>query len=171
MRGPEHKEYKLRISSKKTVGGIAIATVIAAGAGVAFALPANATAVSASSTVVSPKPGSSAPDPTKGGHRANGITEVLLTGETAAKVKAAVLAAYPGVTIQRMENDAEGATYEAHILKTDGSPATVKLDAAFTVTGIETGGPGSQNGGPKPGTEGAVPRGSGSAPHGASGSN
>src|ERR1019366_9128178 len=115
------KESMLRKFTKATLGGIAIATVVAAGAGVAFALPANAATLSASSTVASvvasPKPGSTAPDPTKGGHRANGITEVLLTGDTAAKVKAAVLAAYPGVTIQRMENDAEGATYEAHILK------------------------------------------------------
>lgn len=52
------------------------------------------------------------------------------------------MAANPGATIQRMENDAEGAVYEAHIVKADGTQATVKLDASFTVTGTETGGPG-----------------------------
>jgi ABC-type transport system substrate-binding protein len=78
-------------------------------------------------------------DPSKGGHMANGITEALLTGDAADKAKAAALAAVPGGTIQRVENDAEGATYEAHMTKADGSHVTVKMDASFKVTGIETG--------------------------------
>ncbi|MDQ6753088.1 MAG: hypothetical protein M3017_06725, partial [Actinomycetota bacterium] len=102
--------------------------------------------------------GQGAPDPSRGGHQANGITEQLLTGDTAAKVKAAALAANPGATIQRVENDAEGATYEAHILKADGTAATVKLDASFKVTATETGGPGAGGG---PG--GRAPGGSGSS--------
>jgi hypothetical protein len=32
----------------------------------------------------------------------------LLTGDTAAKVKAAALAKYPGATIQRVETDSDG---------------------------------------------------------------
>jgi len=84
-------------------------------------------------------PGGPGFDPTKGGHMANGITETLLTGDTADKAKAAALAAVPGGTIERVENDAEGATYEAHMTKADGSHVTVKLDAAFKVTNIETG--------------------------------
>ncbi|WP_438352706.1 hypothetical protein [Microbacterium sp. CJ88] len=79
-------------------------------------------------------------DPSKGGHvGANGVTEQLLTGTTADQVQAAVLAANSGATIERMENDAEGATYEAHIVKADGTKATVKLDASFAITGTETG--------------------------------
>ena len=74
--------------------------------------------------------------------RANGITEQPLTGDVADKARAAVLAEYPDATIQRMETDAEGAAYEAHILQADGTPATVKLDDSFTITGLETGGPG-----------------------------
>ena len=70
---------------------------------------------------------------------ANGITETLLTGDTATKAKAAALAAVPGGTIERVETDAEGATYEAHMTKADGSEVTVKLDANFKVTGVETG--------------------------------
>ena len=82
-------------------------------------------------------------DPTKGGHvGANGVVEKLLTGTTAEKARAAALAAVPGGTIERVENDAEGATYEAHMVKSDGSHVTVKMDANFKVTGIETG-PGS----------------------------
>jgi hypothetical protein len=75
----------------------------------------------------------------KGGHQANGITEQLLTGTPAARVRAAVLAANPGATVQRVETDAEGAAYEAHIIKADGSPATVKLNASFAVTATEPG--------------------------------
>ena len=78
-------------------------------------------------------------DPSQGGHMANGVTETLLTGDTAEKVKAAALEAVPGGTVERVENDAEGATYEAHMTKADGSHVTVKLDASFKVTGIEDG--------------------------------
>lgn len=79
-------------------------------------------------------------DPSRGGHiGSNGTKETLLTGDTAEKVKAAALVAVPGGTIQRVENDAEGAVYEAHMTKSDGSAVTVKLDASFNVTGTETG--------------------------------
>jgi uncharacterized membrane protein YkoI len=74
----------------------------------------------------------------KGSHQANGITEELLTGDTAARVEAAAMAANPGATVVRVETDAEGAAYEAHIRKADGTPATVKFDASFNVTGTET---------------------------------
>ena len=63
----------------------------------------------------------------------------MLTGTTADKARAAALAAVPGATIQRVENDAEGAVYEAHMVKTDGSRVTVKMDANFKVTAIVNG--------------------------------
>ena len=75
----------------------------------------------------------------KGGHQANGITERLVTGDTAARVEAAAKAAHPGATVVRVETDAEGAAYEAHIRKADGTSTTVKLDASFNVIGTETG--------------------------------
>jgi hypothetical protein len=74
----------------------------------------------------------------KGGHQANGITEELLTGTTADRVRDAAIAANPGATVLRVETDAEGAVYEAHITKADGTSATVKLDDTFTVTATET---------------------------------
>ena len=105
-----------------------------------------------------PGPGTGRPafDPTKGGHVANGITETLLTGDTAEKVKAAALAAVPGGTIQRVETDAEGSPYEAHMTKSDGSRVTVKVDKDFKVTSVENdgagpGGPG-RSGGARPTT-------------------
>lgn len=80
-------------------------------------------------------------DKTKGGHvGSNGTAEVLLTGDTASKVTAAALAAQPGATIDRVETDAEGATYEAHMTKSDGTQVTLKFDTSFNVTGTESGG-------------------------------
>ncbi len=73
---------------------------------------------------------------------ANGTKEELLTDDTAEKAKAAALAANPGGTIERVETDAEGAAYEAHMTKADGSRITVKLDSSFKVTSTETGGSG-----------------------------
>src|SRR5262249_33944679 len=108
-------------------------------------VPGGASSAGAASPSPSPGPGqrgASQPafDPTKGGHvGANGVVEKLLTGTTADKARAAALAAVPGATIERVETDAEGAVYEAHMVKSDGTPVTVKMDANFKVTGIETG--------------------------------
>lgn len=79
-------------------------------------------------------------DPKLGGHvGANGVKEELLTGDNATKATAAAMAAVPGGTILRVETDAEGATYEAHMTKADGMPVTVKMDASFKVTSTESG--------------------------------
>ena len=78
-------------------------------------------------------------DPSKGGHQANGITEKVLTGDDATKAKAAAEAAVAGGTVQRVETDAEGAAYEAHVTKSDGSQVTVKMDSGFKVTSTEDG--------------------------------
>src|SRR5437667_298211 len=79
-----------------------------------------------------PTPASTAgPDPASVAH---GPGETLLTGTTAAKVTAAAKTAVPGGTIIRVETDSEGAAYEAHIQKADGSFVTVKLDQNFNVT-------------------------------------
>jgi hypothetical protein len=75
-----------------------------------------------------------APDWSKGGHEANGETEAVLTGDDLTKATAAAQAAVPGATAQRAETDAEGAAYEVHMTKADGSIVTVKLDGNFNVT-------------------------------------
>ena len=80
-----------------------------------------------------------AADPSQGGHTANGITETLLTGDTATQVTSAAQAAVPGATVDRVETDAEGATYEAHMTKADGSKVTVKVNADFSVASTEDG--------------------------------
>jgi hypothetical protein len=85
-------------------------------------------------------PGGSAPDPSQGGHvGANGQRETLLTGDTAAKVKAAALAKVPGATVERVETDADhGSPYEAHLRKSDGTELEVLVDKSFAVTAVNT---------------------------------
>jgi hypothetical protein len=112
------------------------------GASLLSSFPANAASTTSGTSSANTTAAADPPDqqdPSKGGHTANCITEALLTGDTAAKAKAAAEAAVPGGTVQRVENDAEGATYEAHVTKSDGTRVTVKMDASFKVTGTETG--------------------------------
>ena len=78
-------------------------------------------------------------DESKGGHMANGKTETLLTGDNAAKATAAAEKAVSGGTVLRVETDAEGDAYEAHVRKSDGSQVTVKMDDNFVVTTTEDG--------------------------------
>jgi hypothetical protein len=87
--------------------------------------------------------------------------ETLLTGDTAAKVTAAAKEKVPGGTIIRVETDAEGSPYEAHVRKSDGSEVTVKVDEDFNVTKVEDfggpGGPPPSGGGPGDASFGAPP--------------
>jgi hypothetical protein len=47
--------------------------------------------------------------------------------------------------VLRVETDAQGSPYEAHMRKSDGSEVTVKVDKDFKATAVEAfgGGPGS----------------------------
>ena len=66
--------------------------------------------------------------------------ETLLTGDTAAQVRKAALAKVSGATIERIETDADGnAAYEAHIVKSDGTRATVYVNESFDVVSVESG--------------------------------
>ena len=119
--------------------------VLAAGA-IALGLAAGSygVAAAASGTATSPPTGTTpqsapaAPDPQNpwGPQRSD---ETLLTGDTLASVKAAALDRVPGASIVRVETDADGhAAYEAHLVKKDGTPATVYVDKQFDVGGVET---------------------------------
>ena len=72
--------------------------------------------------------------------------EQLLTGDTKTQVEAAVLAAYPGATIERTESDSDG-VYESHVITTDGDHLIVQVDEDFAVTGTDSGGHGGGHGG------------------------
>ena len=66
--------------------------------------------------------------------------ETLLTGDTAAQVRKAALAKVSGATIERIETDADGnAAYEAHIVKSDGTRATVYVNKSFEVVSVKSG--------------------------------
>ncbi len=127
---------------------------LVAGAVLAGSLTANA-AGTATPTPSAPGNGQQAPlnpgDPTK----PQRPDEQLLTGDTAAKVRAAALAKYPGATIQRVETDSDG-VYEAHLLTSAGQMVTVEVDKAFKVTGTESR-PAHGPGGPPPGSTSTTP--------------
>ena len=61
-----------------------------------------------------------------------------LTGDVAAKVKAAALAKYPGATVRRVDTDSHG-TYEAHLVTAAGRHITVKIGRDFAVRSVRTG--------------------------------
>ncbi len=65
--------------------------------------------------------------------------EKALSTDDAAKVTAAALKAVPGGAVYRVETDAGDGVYEAHMKKADGTPVTVKLNADFAVTKVESG--------------------------------
>jgi uncharacterized membrane protein YkoI len=121
----------------------AIVAVLAAAALGGSALAGAATSGSSSSTTTAAaaaqRPNGGAAGGAQGGHvGANGKTETLLTGDTAAKVKAAALAKVAG-TVERVETNVDGsAPYEAHITKSDGTDVEVQVDANFNVSAVNT---------------------------------
>jgi hypothetical protein len=140
---------------KAAAGAAIVATAIAGGAIGASLLGTAGAQTSSGSSTTAPAPSDGAPggrfDPTRGGHVGqDGTKEVLLTGDTADKVRAAAQAAVPGATIQRVETDAEGSPYEAHIVKSDGTHVTVKVDSNYKVTNTENDGAGFGHRGPPP---------------------
>jgi hypothetical protein len=69
----------------------------------------------------------------RGGHGPHG-NETPLTGTTKDKVEAAVLAKYPGATIERTETNGDAAApYESHVKTTDGKQLEVLVSKDFAV--------------------------------------
>lgn len=115
--------------------GAVVLGLVAGSYGVAAAASGND---SSSTDGTTTRPAPSAPDPQNpwGAQRSD---ETPLTGDTLAKVKAAALAEVPDATIVRVETDADGnAAYEAHVVKADGTPATVYVDKQFDVVSVES---------------------------------
>ena len=125
----------------------AIAVGLAAGSyGIASAASGGSgTGSSSSGTTAQPAQPHTHADGTNGGGRGGRpwggqrSDETVLTGDTAAKVKAAAEAKVPGATVIRVETDADGhAKYEAHMTKTDGSRFTVYVNEQFGVVSVES---------------------------------
>jgi hypothetical protein len=128
-----------RPTLNKAAALVAIVVGLAAGSyGVASAASGSgstSTTTTATNRPAAP-PGASASNPW-GNQRSD---ETPLTGDTLAKVQAAAAAKLgSGATVVRVETDADGhAAYEAHMLKADGTPATVYVDKSFSVVSVES---------------------------------
>jgi hypothetical protein len=128
-------KHRRTLTTLAAVGAAALGGTAIAGA----ASNGTSTTASSSSSTTAQKTPPAQRDPSKGGHQANGKTETLLTGEAAAKVKAAALKKVPGATVQRVETDADhGSPYEAHLVKSDGTQLEVLVDSNFNVTAVNT---------------------------------
>ena len=113
------------------IGGSAIASAATSGSN---------SSSSSSSSAPAPSNNQQPPnfDPAKRGHTANGKTEKLLTGDVAAKVRAAALAKVSG-TVERVETNVDSsAPYEAHIKKADGTEVEVQVNSDYTVAAVNT---------------------------------
>ena len=71
------------------------------------------------------------------GDRGPGGGEPALTGETAQKVTAAAQQAVPGGTVDRVEENRDGAGYHAPVTKADGTHVRVNVNEAFEVTSVQ----------------------------------
>jgi hypothetical protein len=133
-----------KVASKSLTGVAALGALALGGSAIADAASTTTQGSSSSQAAAAPTapqgpPPAGGPGGAQGGHMANGKTETLLTGDTAAKVKAAALAKVPGGTIERVETDADfGSPYEAHVRKADGTSVQVLVDDGFQVTAVKS---------------------------------
>jgi hypothetical protein len=120
-------------TARRTIATFAALGALALG-GSAVAGAAQSSSSSASAT---PQGGPPAGAPA-GRHSVNGKTEQALSGDTAAKVKAAALKKVSG-TVERVETNVDSsAPYEAHIRKADGTEVEVQVSKSFDVTAVNT---------------------------------
>jgi hypothetical protein len=118
----------------KLVTAAAIGAAAVGGATVASA------ATSGSSSSSNSSSSSSAPAAAldHGRHSVDGKTEEALSGDVAAKVRAAALAKVSG-TVERVETNVDSnAPYEAHIRKADGTEVEVQVNKDYSVAAVNT---------------------------------
>jgi uncharacterized membrane protein YkoI len=123
-----------RLMKAVAVGAVALG--LAGGSyGIASAASGSGSSTTAAATSTATPAAPTADNPW-GGQRPD---ETPLTGDTASKVKELALAKLPGATVVRVETDADGnAAYEAHVVKSDGTPATVYVSKAFEVVSVQS---------------------------------
>lgn len=125
------------LPARRAVAGLSLLAVGLIGGGALATVGTANAATSGSTSTSSAAATSTAPH----------SSETALTGDTLAKVRAAVSAKYPGAAFTRVETDSDG-VYEAHITTAAKDQVTVEVNAAFVVTGTEAhrGGPGGMGG-------------------------
>jgi uncharacterized membrane protein YkoI len=126
-------------TSKNRLMQVLAAAAVAVGLGAgSYGVAAAAGGSASSSSSAAASTTSSAPNAQNpwGAQRSD---ETLLTDGNATKVRELALEKLPGATVVRVETDADGhAAYEAHVVKADGTPATVYVDKDFNVVGVES---------------------------------
>jgi hypothetical protein len=127
-----------RSISKKWIAG-----TVASGAsaiGVAFGMAPSADAATSADSMTGPTaPSSMGTGPSRSAAGGQRPDETVLMGVDAATATAAAMKAVPGGTVVKVETDADGAVYEAHMTKTDGTRVTVKFDENFAVLAVQDG--------------------------------
>jgi len=125
-------------------GGISGGALAATSSASAAGASTSSTVASSPAAATGPRAPADTATPVRAGEKA-------VTGAGLATLKAAALKAVPGGTVYRVETDADGATYEAHMTKADGTHVTVKFNKSFAVTAVQNGmgagGPGGSGGG------------------------
>ena len=135
MRTTSHTPRSLR--------SVLVTLALALGIGFgSYGIASAATGSNSSTTTTTTTPSTSTPAAPPGASAGNPwgnqrSDETVLTGDALAKVKAIALDKVPGGTVVRVETDADGhAAYEAHMLKADGTPTTVYVDASFNFVSV-----------------------------------
>src|SRR5918911_886869 len=124
---PNRKENAMSALASKLVTLAAVAAAAVGGATVANA------ATSGSSNAASAPSALAAP---QGRHTVDGRTEQPLSGDVAAKVRAAAPAKVSG-TVERVETNVDSsAPYEAHIRKADGTEVEVQVNKDYSVAAV-----------------------------------
>jgi hypothetical protein len=148
----------------KQAKNVAVAALAAGALAVGAAVVADA---ASNKDSTGSQPGSTQqPPPPRDSARPVHPGESALSGDTAQKVRDAALKKVPGASVIRVETDAEGSPYEAHLRKSDGSEVTAKVNKAFEVTKVEQGFAGGPHGpgGPPPSSDNGTSYGAPGAP-------
>jgi hypothetical protein len=127
-------------TARKTVAGVAALAAAALGGSV-IADAATKSSTNSSSVAAQqqggPPPGGRMGGPPGRHVGSNGEREKALSGDVAAKVKAAAEKKLPGGTVERVETDVDhGSPYEAHVRKADGTQVEVLVNEDFEVTDV-----------------------------------
>jgi hypothetical protein len=122
------KENTMATLRSKLVTIAAVGAAAVGGAGIANAASSTASSSASATPTAQQQSG--------GRHTVNGKTEKALTGDVAAKVKAAALAKVSG-TVERVETNVDSsAPYEAHIRKSDGTEVEVQVGSDYSVSAV-----------------------------------
>src|SRR3954470_787153 len=121
--------------AQKVIAGVAVLAAVAVGAAAVAGAASNNSSSNNSGNGSSSSPQTQRQQGVPpGGH---GPGETLLTDGTATKVKKAAEDKVSGGKVLRVETDSDGSPYEAHVQKSDGSQAVVKVNKDFKVTDVQ----------------------------------